>query len=695
MRSHSRRDGRSERKSHRSESPTKSGRDTRKSHRSHRHHDEPPLREASRKSHRQSSRRTESPDTGRRSGRTSRKSGSASKRSASREVPEEKPSGASGALPPLPEAGPTVRGKSAFDVGAFAAADARAKESLEKLRKWERAFERDYGEWPTDEDKGNSNTYQSCERKYRQLVTQMEQLIEDVGGNPPGEVKVHEVSTTPGGGGGGAAVEDSGAGAIEEEVAALDVTDAAAEPAATGKKKRAAVSAESGGGSAMASEDNSNFEAAVVPKSKEATAFLNEAARKVLLFSSLGEEELQTIIGAMFELKASAGQMLINEGEQGDNFYVAQSGTYSVYLKKIPNKAIKSYGPGDSFGELALLYNTPRAASVKCTQSGTLWALDRATFRVILMSQKQSSDHTMLEFLRAIPLFSSLTTEQLVRVASVVNVLKFQGGEHVVRQGDHADSIYLIKEGTVVCMRRGEDDKYPLHQGDVFGESALNEELAEADRARKADVVADGALTVVQLMQEDFHKLLGSSLDAVARKNLNLKIMSAVKFDGTALTSMLSTADLDKLVDALQTEDYQDGETVVEEGATGDTFYIIKNGAATVSTKQRGDVATLTEGDFFGEMALLRAEPRAATIAAQGNLKCLILNRITFTRLLGPLQERLALEMDRRELQMGTIKFSDLEPIKLIGVGSFAFVRLVLHRPSNTTYASRLCTRAT
>ena len=122
-----------------------------------------------------------------------------------------------------------MRGKSAFDVGAFAAADARAKESLEKLRKWERAFERDYGEWPTDEDKGNSNTYQSCERKYRQLVTQMEQLIEDVGGNPPGEVKVQEVSTTTPGGGGGGAVEDSGAGAIEEEVAALDVTDAAAE----------------------------------------------------------------------------------------------------------------------------------------------------------------------------------------------------------------------------------------------------------------------------------------------------------------------------------------------------------------------------------------------------------------------------------------------------------------------------------
>ena len=58
-------------------------------------------------------------------------------------------------------------------------------------------------------------------------------------------------------------------------------------------------------------------------------------------------------------------------------------------------------------------------------------------------------------------------------------------------------------------------------------------------------MVADGALTVVQLMQADFNKLLGSSLDAVTRKNMNLKVMAGVKVDGTSLTSRLSNNDLD------------------------------------------------------------------------------------------------------------------------------------------------------
>jgi cAMP-dependent protein kinase regulator len=373
------------------------------------------------------------------------------------------------ALPPLPDASGAVKGKS-----EFTSAQSRAKEALEKLKKWERAFERDHGGSPTAEDMSSSNTFSSYKRKYKQYVAQMQQLIEEAASadEPAGSAGVGEPDAVA-----SSAPEPATAGSA-------DVARAGAKT----PSKRMAVSAESSA-QMRSGFEGADFQPAVVPKSKEATAFLNEAARKVLLFSSLSEDEFQTIIGAMFELKASAGQMLISEGEQGDNFYVAQSGSYSVFLKKIPGKAVKTYGPGDSFGELALLYNTPRAASIKCTQSGVLWALDRSTFRVILMSQKQSQDHTMLEFLRQIPLFASLTAEQLVRVASVVNVLKFQGGEHVVRQGDHADSIYLIMEGSVVVMRRGEDVKHPLYRGDFFGESALADEVAETDHKRRADVV--------------------------------------------------------------------------------------------------------------------------------------------------------------------------------------------------------------
>ena len=106
-------------------------------------------------------------------------------------------------------------------------------------------------------------------------------------------------------------------------------------------------------------------------------------------------------------------QVIINEGEKGDNFYIVQTGEFAVFLKKLPGKCVKTYSAGESFGELALLYNSPRAATVKCTASGTLWALDRTTFRAILTDSKQANDSGMLDFLKTIALFASLTHEQV------------------------------------------------------------------------------------------------------------------------------------------------------------------------------------------------------------------------------------------------------------------------------------------
>ena len=151
---------------------------------------------------------------------------------------------------------------------------------------------------------------------------------------------------------------------------------------------------------------------------------------------------------------------------------------------------------------------------------------------------------------------------------------------------------------------------------------------------------------IMQLQAAEFQQLLGASLQEVAAANFNRKLLSAVKVDGTALSALLSSSDISRLLDALVEETFRDGQALVEEGITGDAFYIVTSGTATVSTRVKGELTVIGAGEHFGEMALVRAEPRAATVTAQGPLKALVLSRITFTRLLGPLQARLALEMD-------------------------------------------------
>lgn len=83
----------------------------------------------------------------------------------------------------------------------------------------------------------------------------------------------------------------------------------------------------------------------------------------------------------------------------------------------------------------------------------------------------------------------------------------------------------------------------------------------------------------------------------------------------------------------------------------GDVFYIIEDGdAIATKTKEPGKppetVKTYHKGHYFGELALIKGEPRAANIVATSNLKLISLDRDSFKRLLGPLEEILKRNSD-------------------------------------------------
>jgi len=99
------------------------------------------------------------------------------------------------------------------------------------------------------------------------------------------------------------------------------------------------------------------------------------------------------------------------------------------------------------------------------------------------------------------------------------------------------------------------------------------------------------------------------------------------------------------IADALETAQFHDGEQIVKQGEPGDTFFIIVEGKTRV-VKNGAPLAELHASDYFGERALLMHEPRAATVEAVGNVKCMRLDRDRFTRLLGPCDDILRRNLD-------------------------------------------------
>lgn len=102
--------------------------------------------------------------------------------------------------------------------------------------------------------------------------------------------------------------------------------------------------------------------------------------------------------------------------------------------------------------------------------------------------------------------------------------------------------------------------------------------------------------------------------------------------------------EIQRVADALVQETWKSGETIVKQNDKGHAFYIIEDGSVNV-VKDDNKVATLKRGDYFGEMALMFDQPRAATVVASGDVKTVRLDRQSFKRLLGSCEDLLKRNM--------------------------------------------------
>jgi cAMP-dependent protein kinase regulator len=125
----------------------------------------------------------------------------------------------------------------------------------------------------------------------------------------------------------------------------------------------------------------------VIEKSAETIAKLNERLKQAFMFQALEEKEFKIVLDAIEEVSGKGGEAIITEGEQGDCMFVLESGALDctkVFAGNSEPTFLKEYKPGEGFGELALLYNAPRAATITSKNDYVCWKLDRDTFNNIV-----------------------------------------------------------------------------------------------------------------------------------------------------------------------------------------------------------------------------------------------------------------------------------------------------------------------
>lgn len=274
------------------------------------------------------------------------------------------------------------------------------------------------------------------------------------------------------------------------------------QPSATILARRTSVSAES-----ILVDSDSNEPTPVYPKSPEQLARIKASISKNFIFRDLDDEQRTGVLNAMQEISVPANDVVIRQGDEGEYFYVVESGLLHCFIKadSLPPPSVTAHDkgkdgktedkeetfvapnyhpefgskvaecpPGASFGELALMYGHPRAATVLSIEPSTLWRVDRITFRTIILKAAHRRRTMYEHFLITVPLLASLSAEERSKIADALTSKVHEDGSTVVKQGELGDTFFFVEEGEAVVTKKvsGEEREREvgrLRKGEYFG----------------------------------------------------------------------------------------------------------------------------------------------------------------------------------------------------------------------------------
>jgi CRP-like cAMP-binding protein len=172
--------------------------------------------------------------------------------------------------------------------------------------------------------------------------------------------------------------------------------------------------------------------------------------------------------------------------------------TTRVLAASSPSKLVQTATEAMSFGELALMYNSPRAATVTAKETSKMFKLDRMTFKFILMDTTIRKRELHKGFLEKVSILSHLSDAERLQVSDALVQKSFANGEAIITEGEAGDLLYILEEGSVSCTKAGVNVG-DLESGQYFGEVALL-----TDRPRQATVKANGDVKVLSLERKTF-----------------------------------------------------------------------------------------------------------------------------------------------------------------------------------------------
>jgi cGMP-dependent protein kinase len=537
------------------------------------------------------------------------------------------------------------------------------------------------------------------------------------------------------------------------------------------------------------------------PKSAQDIELIMTCLSQHFIFSNLVDDAPEHVANQMHYLTIDPHELIFEQRQHGSHFFILETGTVEIIVN---DSRVTVLRRGSCFGELALLHNSPRSATVRSLERCTLWVLDRNTFRKAVEQISEVNYNENMHFVNSVPLFRLLTAFQKESLVGSLTLHKFKQGQVILNENDPGELLYIIKEGQISCTQ-GNSEIRRMGPGDFFGEQALlydsartatitaigatvkclsvnrsmlkavlgdsldqviyknslriafessttlsnltkeqqdrlinkmkvvkyeqgqvvirkttlrssellvllKGSLVEKDTQREVvssisclgddvvveacdssvyqdDVVAEVNCSLSRISMLDFELAIGGTFDRVSEKNEVLRVLRSVQ-----LLRGLGPARLEALSKALVELRFEPNDEIVKQHTEGNCLFILREGSVDVK-RDNIKIRAITKFDYFGERSVLFNDFRSASVIATSTVVVWAIPKETFLELITrAIRHRL---LCRIQLQDEVVPFHDLVSIDLIGKGSFGVVQLVCHRENRNVYALKAVSRQT
>ena len=253
-------------------------------------------------------------------------------------------------------------------------------------------------------------------------------------------------------------------------------------------------------------EDLTDYKAPVYEKTATEISIIEYNIKENFFFDDLEPAALKEFIDALEPTVVSKGTEVIKQGEKGDYFYIIGGGNVSFLIDE---QVVGTAEKGGSFGELALLYSSPRAATVRVdTEDTKLFRVESKTFRSLLQNQTKRMESEKRRLLKSIDFLKEVGAIDMRRLARAMRPIHFEPGTCLVKKGEEGDAFYVIQEGelevTDISVGSTSFEDIVLSAGDYFGERSL-----VTDEPRAANVTAMTEGLAFSIDKPTFQKILG------------------------------------------------------------------------------------------------------------------------------------------------------------------------------------------